>query len=163
LDDIVPNKVSSTSHVFEIGISNPLPENGIFNRVMPKKYAEAFERGDGYIGGGEVWITAADDLTGVTTRSQAQQRLSLYQDFDATIPNTSGDVLVQFKLKDFNNNSLITPIEIGDTSSFGPIQPRGYGFHPGGKTGGGAREWLIGNGTKDDIGAFDINLIHLDK
>ncbi|NRB42125.1 MAG: hypothetical protein HRU20_27255 [Pseudomonadales bacterium] len=131
--------------------------------MMPKKYAEAFERGEGYIGGGEVWITAADDLAGVTTRTQAQQRLSLYQDFDATIPNTSGDVLVQFKLNDFNNNSLMTPVEIGNTSPLGPIQPRGYGFEQGGKTVGGAREWLIGNGTKDDIGAFDINLINLDK
>ena len=145
------------------GITNPLPENGIYSRVMPEKYAKAFEQGKGYIGGGEVWVTAADDLAGISTRTGIQKRLSLYNDFDATLPNTSGDVLVQFKLKNIHNNSLATPVEIGNASPFGPIQPRGYGFKQGGRTVGGAREWLIGNGTKDDIGALDIDLIYLGK
>ncbi|WP_348686061.1 hypothetical protein [Aeromonas bestiarum] len=51
----------------------------------------------------------------------------------------------------------------GNASSFGPIQHRRYGFEQVGKIVGGAWEWLIGNGTKDDIGAFDINFIYLDR
>jgi RHS repeat-associated protein len=162
------NGARSTSLIEEgvstptVKLANPLPESRSFARVMPKKYAEAFARGEGNIGGGEVWITAKSDLKDVTTRSQAQERLSLYNDFDARTPNKSGDTVVEFKLDNVNSNSVNTPIETGNVSPVGPVQPRGYGFEQGGRTAGGAREWVINNGTKTEIRASEIKLRELD-
>jgi hypothetical protein len=142
------------------GVANPLPSDGYFSRVMPRKYAEAFARGEGSLGGGyEVFVGAGEDLFSVSTRSQAQQRLSLFRDFEGSVPNTAGDAIVQFKLNDLSG--LATPIERGVVSPYGPVQPRGYGFKQGGTTAGNAREWVIQNGTAEEIGAHSFRVIYL--
>lgn len=133
-------------------LSNALPDDGVFSRVMPRKYADAFARGDGAIGVGgkydEVFIGAADDLTEVATIEGAQNRLSLFSDRAGKSPNLSGDAVVEFKLKSTENIGLRSPIETDP--------PRGYGYTPGGETAGDAREWLINSGTASEIGAYDI-------
>jgi len=134
--------------------ANPLPANGVFCRVMPAKYAEAFARGEGAIaGGGEVFISAAEDLAGIGTVAGAQRRLALFKDAAGTVPSMSGDTLVTFRIRDINKVGLRSPIQT--------VPPRGYGFVPGGRTGGGAREWLINNGTADELGIYDIQLTPL--
>ena len=138
------------------GLTNPLPEDGAFSRVMPREYAEAFARGEGPIAGGtEVWVGAADDLTGITTRRGAQSRLALFTDVAGTKPDLAGDVIVKFRIKDIQKVGLRSPTEFGKL--------RNYGFTPGGRTGGGAREWLINNGTKGELGIYDIILEGLKK
>jgi len=128
-----------------------LPVNGIFSRVMPRKYAEAFARGEGYLGGGtEVFVGAADDLAKVASVANAQKRLSLFTNYAGTTPNLAGDVVVTFKVRDLYSIGLRSPIETAPA--------RGYGFTQGGATGGGAREWLFNNGTASELGIYDIYL-----
>ncbi len=135
-------------------ISNPFPDNDTFARVMPARYAEAFASGKGNIGGGsEVFVTAADDLSGITTKSGAQQKLSLFTDYEGRTPNLSGDALVTFKVRDVNQVGLRSPIETNPA--------RGYGFVYGGKTAGEAREWLFNNGTASELGIYDIKITPL--
>jgi len=62
----------------------------------------------------------------------------------------SGDTLVTFRIRDLNGVGLRSPIQT--------VPPRGYGFVPGGRTGGNIREWLINNGTAGDLGIHDIQL-----
>lgn len=136
------------------GVSNSLPENGLFARVLPRKYAEAFVRGGGNLGGGtEVFATAADDLAGIASRAQAQSRLGLFRDPAGTVPNLEGDAVITFRVKDQGKVGLRSPIET--------VPERGYGFVPGGRTSGGAREFLFNNGTSRDLGAYDITIRYL--
>jgi len=138
-------------------VANPIPENGVFARVMPERFAKAFRDGKGTIGGGnEVFVTSADDLAGLTTIKGTQQRLSLFSDELGTVPNLGSDYLVTFRVKNLtgtNGVGLRTPIETSP--------PRGWGFIQGGKTGGGAREFFFNNGTADDLGIYDIILTPL--
>ena len=133
---------------------NPLPQNGVFARVMAQKYANAFKRGEGGLGGGkEVWVTAADDLAGVSTVVGAQKRMSLFSDPQGTVPHLGGNAIVQFRIKDLQAIGLRSPIQT--------VPPRGYGFVPGGRTAGGAREVLFNNGTAAELGAVDIRVVPL--
>ncbi|GIM57756.1 hypothetical protein CAPN006_21480 [Capnocytophaga canimorsus] len=135
-------------------VTNPLPKNNIYARVMPKKYAEAFKNGMGNLGGGkEVFVTAFADLKNIKTRKGAQKRLALFKDENATVPNLDGDVIVKFEVSDINKVGVTSPIET--------IPNRGYGFKHGGRTGGGAREWLFNNGTSNELGISNIELINL--
>jgi len=140
-------------------ISNPLPSDGIFSRVMPKDYAESFANGTGRIGppneNNEVFIGAAKDLEGIDTVQQAQERLSLFNDVEGTKPNLGGDVVVKFKIADEYSVGLRTPIETNPA--------RGYGFKQGGQTEGAAREFNINNGTAEELGIYDIELIELEN
>lgn len=129
---------------------------------MPKVFAEGFAAGTGRIGGGaEVFVTAAADLAEVRTVRDAQQRLALYKDFEATQPNLLGDVVVKFRLRDARAAGLRRPSRQLEDTETGKKIPRGYGFKYGGRTGGGAREWVIKNGTAAEIGAFGIELSSL--
>ena len=138
-----------------------VPSNELFARVMPKAFAERFAAGTGRLGGGsEVFITAADDLSDVRTAEDAQKRLALFLDFEATKPNLLGDTIVRFKLRDPSRVNLRVPSpSVLDTA--GQSSPRGYGYKAGGRTGGGAREWVIDNGTAAEIGAYEIELLPL--
>jgi hypothetical protein len=102
-----------------------------------------------------VFISAAEDLEGINTVAGAQQRLSLFSDAAGTVPNTSSNTLVTFRIGNVNNIGLSTPIET--------VRPRGYGFIGGGQTAGGAREWIINNGTASDLGIYDIQLTPLQQ
>jgi hypothetical protein len=61
--------------------------------------------------------------------------------------------MVTFKVKDLNGIGLRSPIETNPA--------RGYGFVHGGKTAGGAREWLLNNGTAIELGVYDTKITPL--
>ena len=79
--------------------------------------------------------------------------MSLFRDIEGRLTDTSGDVMVKFKLREVEKVGIRSPIET--------IPPRGYGFKPGGRTAGGAREWIINNGTANELGAYEIEIIPL--
>ena len=136
-------------------IGNSLPENGLFVRVMPRKYAVELKEGRGNFSRifvdpekgtlvNEAFITAADDVSGLKNGRDVAEKLGLFEDESGTILRKIGkkvdpdmsEVLVTFKFKDEIYSSIRSPIETPDNL-------RKYGFLPGGKTIGGAREWLI--------------------
>jgi RHS repeat-associated protein len=130
----------------------PFPSDGVFTRVMGKKYAEAFAKGAGKLGGkDEVFIGAGEDMMGVKTIKEAQTKFALFRDKAGTTPSLDGDALITFRLRD--TSKVTCPIE--------KLGGRGYGFTPGGHTGGGVREWVIQNGTAADLGAYDIHIQYL--
>jgi RHS repeat-associated protein len=142
--------------VHHVEVSNPLPADGRYARVVPARYAEDFATGKGTLGGsGEVFVTAAEDVAGVTTPTGAAERLALYRDPAGSQLNTRGDVVVEFTLQDPGRAGIASPIETSP--------PRDYGFVHGGRTGGGAREWVVANGTADELGATDVVLRQLSE
>ena len=116
----------------EAAIRNPLPDNGVFSTVMKREYAEAIADKGTLAGKNEFWITAADDMSGITTRQGAAERLALVNKSGQL--RTESDAILSFKLNDYS----------GMASPFNRNNP---GFIPGGLTGGGAREWVIPGGT----------------
>ena len=60
-------------------------------------------------------------------------------------------MIVEFKFKNGIATSLRSPVET-------PNNLRNYGFVPGGRTGGGAREWLI-DGDAPIKGYIDLDSI----
>jgi hypothetical protein len=72
------------------------------------------------------------------------------------VPNLKGDAIVTFRFTGNGQAALSTPIETCRVPLANPS--RRFGFVGGGRTGGGAREWFITNGTKDEIGATDITV-----
>ena len=128
-------------------ISNHFPANGKFARIMPKQFVQDLKAGKARFSRvdpndptvNEAFITAADELSGLSKGDDIVKKLSLFSNADATQyrnldPMT--DVIVEFKFKDNVATSLRSPTETANNL-------REYGFIPGGKTGGGAREWLI--------------------
>ncbi|RUO76544.1 hypothetical protein CWI84_11685 [Idiomarina tyrosinivorans] len=136
---------------------NALPDSNRYSRVMPEEFAEKFKNGNGTLGSpdsDEIFVTSSDALKSTNTSREAQEKLSLYTDYEGTVPNTAGDVVVEFTLKDPTKAEIRTPIETDP--------PRGFGFVQGGSTKGGAPEWNINNGTADEVGATDIIVRPLD-
>ena len=124
---------------------------------MPSEFADEFAAGRGTLGSpnvDEIFVTSGDKLKNVNTPEGAQEKLSLFSDAEGTIPNTSGDVIVEFRLNDPTSAGIRTPIET--------TPPREYGFEQGGTTQGEIPEWNINNGTADDLGATDISIRPLD-
>ncbi|MCX6127495.1 MAG: polymorphic toxin type 10 domain-containing protein [Proteobacteria bacterium] len=149
--------------VFARGSSlrNPIPENGTFSRVMPRAYVEELRAGRARFSRidptnpaiNESFITAADDLAGLSKGEDIARKLALYEDQAGTVYRKLGadDVIVEFKFKDGVATSLRSPVETANNL-------RNYGFVPGGKTGGGAREWLI-DGDAAKKGYVDLDSI----
>jgi hypothetical protein len=116
---------------------------------MPREFAEAFAQGEGTLGvGNEIFVGAADDMAGITSVGGGQQRLALFSDYAGNVPKLTGDALVTFKVRNLTGVGLRSPLET--------VPPRGFGFTPGGRTGGDAREWLFNNGTSSELGIYDI-------
>jgi hypothetical protein len=110
-------------------VTNELPKNGLFATVMPSKYVEAVKKGQGALSGGtEAWITAADDLAGISTVEGAAKRLTLVD--EAGNLRLASDAVVIFRIKNLSNLAS-------------PYNRSNPGFVNGGLTGGGAREWLV--------------------
>lgn len=87
----------------------------------------------------EAFITAAEDIDGITSKTEMARRLSL---LDPAKPNGLADladhVVVEFRMRsDGPFPYLAAPF--GETGRFGP------GYIPGGRTLGNAREWVIDN------------------
>jgi hypothetical protein len=126
----------------EIPINNPLPQDGMFARVVPKHLADKIKSGELPLsrpnGGNEAFVTALEDIKDVTNPKDFAARLSLYSDEAATtIANTSDAVALKFRFKGDVAASLRSPIEL--------LEKRGFGFVPSGRTQGNVREWLIDN------------------
>ena len=134
---VIPLTIASggvnISNAVNKGVTNPLPANGRFSTVMPSGYAEAIAKEGALVGKSEFWITAADDMMGITTRTGAAQRLTLINK-DGTL-RTNGNAILNFELSN-----------IGGIAS--PINRENAGFLLGGLTRGGAREWVLPGNTR---------------
>src|SRR5690606_29884426 len=127
---------------------NIFPENGIFARAMSKEEYLRIKNGipSKRL---EVWITAADDIQGVESKNLSK-RLSLYKDKSGTILKETDDyVVVKFKIKDINSSGIYTPMPLDSEKN-----PRQFGWIFGGKTKGGAREWIMK--SKDFFNRIEI-------
>lgn len=145
------------------GVSNPFPQNATFARVVPREYFDAIKRGEATLSGpariretgeavNEVFITALDDIGDLTSSSKIAERLSLYNDEAGTqLRDLSNYVVMKFKFKETVATSIRSPLETDKSL-------RLYGFINGGRTKGGAREWLINNDAVK-TGIIDLNSI----
>ena len=80
-------------------------------------------------------MTAWEDIKNLHPE-QLSKKLGLCKNSEATMPlDTSDFVVLKFKFRE-QADVLASPVET-------PWKPRAYGFLPGGRTTGGAREWLI--------------------
>ncbi|MFW7380145.1 MAG: polymorphic toxin type 10 domain-containing protein [Oligoflexus sp.] len=137
-------------------INNPLPSDGVYAKAIERDFAEAIKDGTGRLAGrnsNEGWITAASDLKGIK-RSDLAERLGLYTDKAGTkLKNTNDYVVVEFKLKDPSGPGISTPVDPTGTQ-------RQFGWIPGGRTKGGAREWLI-NADAPNNGIIDLATVKI--
>ncbi len=127
----------------DVPISNDMATNGIYARVVDKKYADKIRSGELGLSrnnpGNEAFVTALDDVANISNPSDYAKKLSLYSDkAGSNLVDTSDYVVLKFKFKPEIEKSLRTPFETANNA-------RNYGFVPGGTTAGGAREWLIDN------------------
>ena len=129
---VIGGGLSSLSPSDDLPISNPVPNR--LARVIPSKYANTAET-LGPSGMGDVFVTAADDLAGITSSQELAKRLTLL---------------------DNSGNPLQGPLAIleFDTPSVGvasPVFRNNPGFVGGGRTAGGAREFVIPNSRLEDL------------
>jgi hypothetical protein len=130
-------------------VSNPLPSDGVFARVMPREYAEKLLTGESNLARltedklgrpvNEAFITAFEDIAHIKTPDGIAQRLALYTDEAGSqlVDLAAKDsVIVKFRFTDDVYKGIRSPINPLDA-------PRNYGYVPGGLAGGGAREWLV--------------------
>jgi hypothetical protein len=137
-------ETAEAASVLTKAITNPLPENGLFSRVISAEHYAAWVEGKAPLGGKDgMWITAADDLKGISTSSGVQQRLSLFDDYAGTTPRQGQMVRIDFKLDNPSTSGISSPIQT--------VPERGYGFIGGGQTGGESREWLIDSSSNINV------------
>ncbi len=115
------------------GTGGAVPANGRFSTVMRSDYAEAIANKGSLVGKNEFWVTATDDMAGITTRQGAAERLTLLDKNGAL--RTEGNAILNFELNDY-------------TGIASPFNRNNAGFKPGGLTGGGAREWILPGNIK---------------
>ncbi len=126
-------------------ITNPLPATRRFARAVPERVARDIEAGlkDVYLakpGDPDVFITAAEDLARYRTQASVERRL--------TLP-AGQRAVVTFKYD----------VEAGGIAS--PIFRHYPEFVGGGRTLGGAREWVIPNRPLDQLPIWDIKVRYL--
>lgn len=127
----------------DVPISNDMPLNGVYARIVDKKYADKIRSGELGLSrnnpGNEAFVTAFDDVANILNPSDYAKKLSLFSDKAGNnLLDTSDYVVLKFKFKLEIERSLRTPFETANNA-------RNYGFVPGGTTAGGAREWLVDN------------------
>jgi hypothetical protein len=83
-----------------------------------------------------VFVTAADDVRGITSAADLARRLTLVEE-------TGGFRKGPFTIIEFDNPCRTTVV---------PTMRSEAGWIPGGQTAGGAREWLIPNYRIDELG-----------
>ncbi len=127
----------------EAPANNPLPADGLYARAMNENFVQSFLEGRNmlsnpdpkYNRNNETFLTTATDIADVKTPKEMQQRLSLYKDFESTLPNNSANTVIVFE-KPTVPDGIATPVN---------SEARGYGNIGTGKTGGGTREFVIPN------------------
>jgi hypothetical protein len=101
--------------------------------------------------GDEVFFTAADDIKHIKTPEGMAERLTLRQYADRPELRTDADTVIVFKRA--KPDGISTPID--------PKGDRGWGFKGNGKTEGGAREWVMENGSIQDMRAKGFEIDHI--
>lgn len=123
-------------------LSNAFPENGVFARVMSKAELEQWLNGNLLnslkdLDKKEIFISAAEDIA-TTNRFELVKKLSLFEDNAATMwRNLDDHVKIEFKFKKDIDFLTIPKNKINES------EYRGFGHIDGGKTQGGAREWIV--------------------
>lgn len=121
----------------DVEISNPLPAKGIYARVMPEKFAKLLQEGRIKLSpNSDSWVTAAEDLKGITSTEEMANKLTLIDKEGALRLNSNA--VVEFRLKN----------PLGIASPINRVDP---GFIGGGRTMGGAREFIIPSDAEIEI------------
>jgi hypothetical protein len=132
-------------------LGNPFPANGRYSVSVPREFANDYLDASKRVGRAdatEIWITAAEDVASIRDPRELSRRLSLYTDLAGKQrKDTSNYVSIEFEFSRQHDPLMHTPIQATNPA-------REYGWVPGGRTQGGAREWLItpdafNNGTID--------------
>ncbi|KQW60423.1 MULTISPECIES: polymorphic toxin type 10 domain-containing protein [unclassified Ensifer] len=123
------------------GIAGPAALPGRMARVVPAEYAN----GSRLAGpsASEAWVTAADDLAGISTSKGLAERLALVDESGNLLPGRRA--IIEF-----------------DTPASGVASPAfrsNPGFVPGGYTAGGAREFVIPNMNVNDLKNVTIRIV----
>jgi hypothetical protein len=120
---------------------NDLPTSGQYAIAVPKALADDLAKGVVRFKNAETFVTAWEDVAGMS-RTELAKRLGLYSDKAGTVlKDTSDYSVLKFRFKD-GLDILSCPLET--------VAGRCYGFIPGGRTSGGAREWLMNNQAIQD-------------
>ncbi len=118
-------------------IRNPIPVDRIFARAMPEKFAKQIQEGKALLSPqADSWVTAAEDLKGITSIEEVAKKLTLVEKDGAL--RLKSNAIVEFRLK--NPSGIASPINRLDP-----------GFIGGGKTLGGAREYIIPSNAEIEI------------
>lgn len=121
------------------GLANPVP--GRMARVIPAEFVSGTRLGAP--NASEVWVTAADDLAGIETSEGLASRLTLVDSSGNLIPGPRA--VIEF-----------------DTVSEGlasPVLRDAPGFVGGGRTAGGAREFILPNLSIDGLENVSIRIV----
>ncbi|MGQ0644394.1 MAG: hypothetical protein ACT4O3_02765 [Elusimicrobiota bacterium] len=127
-------------------VNDALPVDGFFARAMQSRHAEAFLKGEGNFAGRNAYITKASDLDGAETPIQIADRLKLTKKVGESIElSRDADTVIVFG---YDTPTRAPPDLRVPTLEDG----RSYPFTTGGAaTGGGASQWLVGNGSVMDL------------
>ncbi len=120
-------------------IANPIPDR--MARLVPAEYANGSRLSAP--NATEAWVTAADDLAGINSSQGLAQRLTLVDDAGKIIPGPRA--VIEF-----------------DAPAFGiasPVNRSMPGFVGGGKTAGGAREFVIPNTEINKLQNVTIRIV----
>jgi hypothetical protein len=126
----------------DVPVNNPFPEHGVYARIVDKRFADKIRKGELPLSrpnsGNEAFVTALDDIKDVANPKDYAKKLSLYTDKAGTqLVDTAEHTVLKFKFKPDIQQSIRSPVEL--------LEKRNFGFIPGGRTKGNAREWLIDN------------------
>ncbi|MFH1259766.1 MAG: hypothetical protein ABII74_08170, partial [Elusimicrobiota bacterium] len=149
---VLPNSNKIIQNLFKATENSDLPV--IFARVTKNKYADDFMNAGKNIanhGNTKTFVTSVDDLAGIKTQEELANRLTLYDNYEATRLNTDKDTIILLKIKDPQKVKMSIPQETNP--------PRGYGYVAGGKTKGGAREWEMFNGKKEELKKLGVEVL----
>ncbi len=146
-ESLVPGSVKAYDN---IPVTNPYPKSSRFVRLVPEDIAEEIASGNleitlSHPGKLDSYISAAEDLGNYRTQVSVANRLSLPSD-----SLTKRNALVTFKYD----------LEIGLIAS--PINRTYPEFVGRGRTGGGAREWVIPNLPIKKLPINDIRIRRLE-
>jgi hypothetical protein len=113
------------------------PSDQRFARVMSRDLAEKVIEGAAPLSSKNmVFVAAAEDIAKLDSRQAVARKLALYSDTEGKVLRTFGnDVVVEFKFTAADNPLL--------SNAIGKPNSWGLGWIPGGRTAGGAREWLL--------------------
>jgi hypothetical protein len=121
------------------GIANSVPSR--MARVVPAEFANGSRLAAP--NASEAWITAADDLAGITTSRGLAERLTLVDDAGNLIPGPRA--VIEF---DTPASGIASPVFRSDP-----------GFIGGGRTAGGAREFVIPNMNVNNLSNVTTRII----